>query len=360
MRIWIEASMIARGGGGGSRRYAERLAAGLAAAGQEVTVIAGSGEFGAPRQPVRGGTRLVNGLWAFARWPSLTSVVEGERPDVVHAAEKVVVPPVPRGIPLAVTVHDVWCIVRPDACGGRLGRLVRRTWRTRDRWDLVLTGTEATRTELAELGFPAERVAVTPYGVDPAFLTPAPEPKLVRARLGLPERNLVYVGPLSTKKGGDLLLRALHHLRAGGHPDLELAVRGPKAFDEVAAAIPAVVLEQVRPAVRFLPPLPDKDLAGLYAQAAAVVCPSRHEGYQFPLVESLAVGASAVATDIPVHREVSQGAALLVAREDPDALADGIDRTLSGERPKATFIPPRWEDTVTGTLVAYQDALTRV
>jgi len=339
--------MVARGGGGGSRRYTEHLAAGLVAAGRDVTVIAGSGEFGAPRRPLLGGTAAINGLWAFARWPKVTSVVRGHDgiPDLVHAAEKVVVPPVPRGVALAVTVHDTWCLARPDACRGRLGFLVRRAWRTRSRWNLVLTGTHSTLAELAELGFPAERVAVTPYGIGEAFRPGAPRDD------GSLRGAVLFVGEPSRKKGFDLLARAVARLRDRGDRDVVLLLRGPRT-----ESIPQDVPGRLGSSLRHMgQPLTDEELAELYRSVGAVVCPSRAEGYNFPLVEALASGATVVASDIPVHREVSKGAALLVEPGSPEALADGIERALGGERPIASssFEPPRWEDTVRDTLEAY-------
>lgn len=115
----------------------------------------------------------------------------------------------------------------------------------------------------------------------------------------------------------------------------------------------------MRPHLRFLPRLSDDDLASLYAWAAALVCPSRYEGYQFPLLEARSAGGNVVATDIPVHREVSQGSALLVPPGSPEALADGIARVLAGERPTAPFGPPRWADTARDTLDAYRRTAAR-
>lgn len=48
----------------------------------------------------------------------------------------------------------------------------------------------------------------------------------------------------------------------------------------------------------------DAQLAEILAGAAALVAPSRNEGFDLPVIEALAAGVPVIASDIPVHREV--------------------------------------------------------
>jgi glycosyltransferase involved in cell wall biosynthesis len=359
MRVWIEASLVARTGGAGSRRYASRLAQGLVAAGEEVIVLANDpiGD-GLVVRSLQLPPRLLNALWAVGSWPSLLTVAQGSPPDVVHSPENVTVPPVGRGIPVVVTVHDTWCLRERRDCGGKLGFLVRRSWSRRDRWSVAVTPSEATRVDLLDLGFPEDRVFAVRSGVDEAFHVRPANPERIRRNLGLRDVNLVFVGPLTKKKGGDILLRTVDLLRRRGHRELQLVVRG--AASDLGSSVDGRLVETVRDGIRFVPPLVDEDVAALYAQASVVLCPSRAEGYNFPLAEALSVGAVVIASDIPVHREVAQGAALLVPTEDPSALADGVETALEGERPEGVFTPPRWDQTVAETRRVYAEALDRV
>jgi glycosyltransferase involved in cell wall biosynthesis len=55
--------------------------------------------------------------------------------------------------------------------------------------------------------------------------------------------------------------------------------------------------------------VPAADLRILYKHAAATICPSLGEGFDFSGVESMACGGITIASDIPVHREIYADAA---------------------------------------------------
>ncbi len=73
------------------------------------------------------------------------------------------------------------------------------------------------------------------------------------------------------------------------------------------------------------------DLIRLYRRAALVVVPSRFEGFGLPAVEAMACGTPVVATRAGALAEVMErtGGGLLVPRDDPSALAAGIERLLA-------------------------------
>ena len=62
----------------------------------------------------------------------------------------------------------------------------------------------------------------------------------------------------------------------------------------------------------------------LYRACDIYVTPAYTETFAHPLVEAMAAGLPIVASDIPVHREITAGAALFFEKFSPDDLADRV------------------------------------
>ncbi len=108
--------------------------------------------------------------------------------------------------------------------------------------------------------------------------------------------------------------------------------------------------------------LPQAELRALTAGAAALVLPSRYEGFGLPALEALACGVPVVASDIPVLREVTGGLAQYVPVGDVEALAATLRITLEAddagrEERRAWAATFTWERCATQTLAAYRRAI---
>ncbi len=184
--------------------------------------------------------------------------------------------------------------------------------------------------DLAAFGLGETRLCVEHDGFEPERFSGLPGRGEARRALGLPADPplVVYTGSLLPWKGVDLLVEAARQvpqatfLIAGGPEPLarELAAR--------AAPIGNVRVDGFQPPERV----------GLYLAAADVgVVPNRSQPaisarYTSPLkvFEAMAVGLPLVASDLPSLRDIlTDGAdAVLVAPDDPAALAEGIARLL--------------------------------
>lgn len=249
-----------------------------------------------------------------------------------------------------VTVHDISFArsreFMPPHDLAAFRTLVPRAMRRADR---VLTVTEWARADILDrYGLDPETVVVTPNGIDDDLSPDGP----------VPERRpyLLLVGGLQRRKDPVTAVRALV-----GVDDLDLVIVGRDRGEGPAVA--AVVEELgLRPRVDVLDHVDRAQLLALYRGAAALVFPSRYEGFGLPVLEAMACGTPVVAAAATAVPEVAGDAAVLVQPGDPEALADGIRRALAdadslvaaGLRRAAAFT---WSDTAERTAAVYREVL---
>jgi hypothetical protein len=78
----------------------------------------------------------------------------------------------------------------------------------------------------------------------------------------------------------------------------------------------------------MLSAVPAPDLRVLYRNALATVCPSVGEGFDFSGVEAMRSGGIAIASDIPVHREIYDDAAVYFDPYSTASLVGALKDTL--------------------------------
>ncbi|WP_209309078.1 glycosyltransferase family 1 protein [Blastococcus sp. CT_GayMR16] len=304
--------------------------------------------------------RALQALWARAEFPPVTAV--SGPVDVFHGTN-FVLPPTGRAAGV-VTVHDLSFLRTPQTV--TRASLAYRTLvpRSIGRAGAVVVPSAAVAAEVAE-EYPgaADRVVVTPLGVDPVWFTAGPPDEARRRRLGLPGDYLVFSGSLEPRKNLPLLLAAQRRL-CGQDPDWPpLVLMGPPGWG------PALDVAGLPPgAVRLTGYLADDDLRSVVAGARALVYPSLYEGFGLPPLEAFACGVPVVASDLPVTREVvgdDPELSRLVPPGDTDALADALLRQVGTDEPTGVADRRRaraagftWSATAERTRQAYGQAIT--
>jgi alpha-1,3-rhamnosyl/mannosyltransferase len=289
---------------------------------------------GARSQPLRMALRL----------PRLLRRLRANLAHFLH-----VVPPAWRGLSV-LTVQDLSFEHFPEVMS-RNDRFFFRTFvpRSARRADRVLTGSESTKSDLVErYGVDAERVVVTPYGVDPIFRPDGPR----RER----SQYALVVGALQERKRPDLALLALRAVDS----DLGLVFAGPDRGlqDKLREHAGRLGLAE---RVEFAGHVPPDDLAALYRGATCLLFPSRYEGFGLPVLEAMASGTPVVAARSSSIPEVAGDAAVLVDG-DADEFAAGIERAVSErERLVAAGLARAarfsWAETARRTAAVYRELL---
>ena len=269
------------------------------------------------------------------------------QPQLAHFQH--VVPPACPCPPL-VTIHDLSFERHPELMGRR-DRLIFRMMVPRSvrRAARVLAVSEWTKRDLIEhYAVPAEKIVVTPNGVDTLF-RPGP------AGDGAP--YALFVGTLQSRKDPIAALEAVAMTNA----DLRLVVvgRDKGLGDEARRAASRLGLND---RVEFAGHVEKQELAQLYRGAVCLLFPSRYEGFGLPVVEAMASGTPVVAAASGSIPEVAGDAAVLVEPGDSVALAGGIERAIADHERLVQAGLERarrytWAETARRTLAVYRELL---
>lgn len=136
-------------------------------------------------------------------------------------------------------------------------------------------------------------------------------PKVLASRHESPikTRYLLVVSTIEPRKNHDRLLAAWARFRTEYDADLKLVLVGGMGWESEE------FVQRLKPwidqeALFTLRNVPAEDLRVLYQHALATVCPSLGEGFDYSGVEAMRSGGVVIASDIPVHHEVYDDAAL--------------------------------------------------
>jgi glycosyltransferase involved in cell wall biosynthesis len=298
----------------------------------------------------RAPARLLRVAWSRSSLPPV-EMFSGAV-DVFHGTN-FVLPPT-RHAAGVVTIHDLGFVLHPETVDRTSLAYQRLVPRALECARVILTPSQAAADDLVEVyKTDRDRIVVTPLGVDPAWAaTTPPSPQWLETH-GIPPRYLLFVGTLEPRKNVPVLIAAHALLRREEPNTPPLVLAGAAGWGDVEFNPDDVVWPGY---------LPQDDLRALTAGAAALVLPSRYEGFGLPALEALACGVPVVASDIPVLREVTGGLAQYVPVGDVEALAATLRITLeaddaSREERRSWAAGFTWERCATQTLAAYRRAI---
>lgn len=234
-----------------------------------------------------------------------------------------------------VTVHDLGYLAYPEAHTTFARQYLDRStgWNARSA-AAILADSAATKADLVRAyGADPGKIHVVYLGRDEKLARVADPGRVarVRARYGLAERYLLFVGTLQPRKNLDRVVEAFSRLRSQpGADGVQLVLAGKRGwlYDQL--------FEQVRrldmaDRVVFPGYVPDEDLPALLSGARGVVYPSLYEGFGLPVLEAGGCGVPVITSNTSSLPEVAGDAALLVDPHDVDAIADAMMRLLTDE-----------------------------
>jgi glycosyltransferase involved in cell wall biosynthesis len=330
VRVGVNLMWCVPGEVGGSEQYLTRQLAGALEARPELdltvyassafveryrAVLEGARFVDAPTDGRRRWQRIVaEDTWLFARTGDLDLVQHGGGTA-----------PRPARRPFLLTIHDLQYRTFPEYFTPVKRRYLDSMipGSARRAAQITVPSEYVRQSVIRELAIAPERVMVVPHGYEPELLVERTEPADLRRRFGLGEGPIVvYPAMTAPHKNHTFLVELMDTVWTD--PDLRLVLIGGTGLGQarleeaIDAATPAA-----RQRILRLGRVSNDDKNGLIAMAAALVFPSRYEGFGAPLIEAMALGTPVLCSDATCLPDVV-GDAGVVAPLDRDAWAAGL------------------------------------
>jgi len=266
------------------------------------------------------------------------------------------------GVPAAITVHDL-AIYRNSRWfpGGQplSTRLV--VPRSVLRADVVIAVSESTARDVVEFfGLDRKRIAVVPHGVSTRFRPMGREDlDEARARLGLPERFILFVGTVEPRKNLETLLDAWVLMR--DRPDLVVVGSWGWRYESIREK-----MERLGPRLHHLDSVDPDELPAIYNLARVLAHPSWYEGFGLPPLEAMASGTPVVVSDTSSLPGLVGAAGMVVPAGDVEAWRKALE-TVVADTDLAADMRHRgilraaqfsWDRAAHGTWHAIDEAIT--
>jgi len=303
--------------------------------------------------------RVLLQAWAHVEVPRIDRWMRPAR--VIHATNYLAPP---SRLPTLVSVYDCSFVRYPELCTPEVRAFVPIVRRAVRRGVTIHTTSEFVADEIDEIFGPGlrrtGRLVVIPLGV-PTIGTAAEMPPAVKARLD-GARYVLSIGTLEPRKNLPHLVAAFAAI-GRDLPDLRLVLAGPDgpARPDVDAAI-ARLEPGTAARVIIAGPVSDAGRRALLDDASVLAYPSIYEGFGFPALEAMTVGAPVVAARAGAIPEVAGDAALLVEPTDVAQLADAIERVVTDDATRRELIARgrdrvrefSWEDSARSLAACYR------
>jgi PEP-CTERM/exosortase A-associated glycosyltransferase len=290
---------------------------------------------------------LVGEITGIARFATrIAAAVASFRPDILHAhspaLDGLAAWHVARrhGLPLLYEIRAFWEDAAVGNGTGTEGSLKYRATRTLERFvvdraDAVAVICEGLRGDLIERGVAADKIMVSPNGVDlTLFGTPAPRDAALAATLGLNDDEVIgFIGSFYPYEGLDDLIAAMPALVAARPRTTLLLVGGGPAEAALRAQAAA---SPVAERIRFVGRVPHAEVERYYSLVDVLAYPRkamRLTELVTPLkpLEAMAQGRLVAASDVGGHRELIRDGdtGTLFAADDPAAIATALAGLLA-------------------------------
>lgn len=228
---------------------------------------------------------------------------------------------------------------------------------------LFITPSVTTKDDLSkEYGIDPGRISPIYYGeADKVFRVTSEDPDGVAARYGLPEKYILFVGPLNLRKNLPRLIEAFAALKKKGleHKLVVAGVFRDQYFESIKEQCAGLGIGSE---VVFTGLIKKEELVVFYNRASAFVYASLFEGGGCPPLEAMSCGCPVVSSNMSAIAEIVGDAGVLFDPYDPQKIAAAIKSVLSDAALRESLVKKglkraldfSWDKTTRDTLDVYK------
>jgi glycosyltransferase involved in cell wall biosynthesis len=250
-----------------------------------------------------------------------------KRISLYHATDHLI--PKLRGVPVVATIMDAIPLSHPHWIRQNQAALKRWLFRRTASWaQHIITISEFSKREIVEhFNIPAERISVTPLGVDARYFEKVEETvcKSVLEKYRLPPHCFLFVGTLQPRKNVETLLAAHEQLPETVRRLHPLVIVG-RAGWRCEELIASMAKQHNAGKVFWLKYVSDLEKRALMSSALSLTFLSLYEGFGLPIVEAFAARLPVITSNTSALFEIAKGAALTVNPHEAPAIAHAMEQ----------------------------------
>jgi glycosyltransferase involved in cell wall biosynthesis len=238
-------------------------------------------------------------------------------------------------IPVYITIHDVIFHDMPELAS--ISGLAARMWfyrRACQKAVKIFTVSEFSKSRILHHLGTAKPVIVTHSAIQPAFLEYRANNQNVEKT-----QTIVFIGNIKKHKGLDILIDAFRMAKNEGLPHRLVVIGAKENFRTSDNAVLQKIEALGGETVMFTGFISDDQVMEYLSKAALLVQPSLYEGFCLPPLESMILGTHALASDIPVLKEIYSGFPVTFFRGgDSSDLKEKMTELLINKKPSSPVL----------------------
>ncbi|OGK17303.1 hypothetical protein A2774_03820 [Candidatus Roizmanbacteria bacterium RIFCSPHIGHO2_01_FULL_39_12c] len=234
----------------------------------------------------------------------------------------------PLKVKKTTVVHDLVFLRHPETVSPEIKTVqTKRLELVKRESQIIFADSNATKADLSDyLSIDKNRIFVNYPGVDVRQPT-SDQINLTIKKYDLKKPFILTVGKLEPRKNLHRLIAATKQLN---NEAIDLVIVGPKGWGKNN-------LKTEYSNIKFLGMVDDNDLYCLYSSCLLFIYPSLWEGFGFPVVEAMGLGAAVATSNTSSLKEIVGDAALLFNPQNTTEISQSLNTLLTDSKLRASL-----------------------